>query len=152
MLLVSGNHVCFHCYRFWCYYDFNLLCKFEQAKACESFRWKCEHFNKLHISADNVFSSLAGLRFLWQLLPKSGKADDKHHLVHVPLKETPLSDCGGFCGDLEMQIEIEDQVCKIRLIFHILLWCLWWLIVVSNCWLAFCTSGFGIRFACGEGN
>ncbi|KAF3328130.1 nuclear pore complex protein GP210 [Carex littledalei] len=58
---------------------------------------------------DNVFSSLAGLRFLWQLLPKSGKADDKHHLVHVPLKETPLSDCGGFCGDLEMQIEIEDQ-------------------------------------------
>lgn len=100
------------------------------------------------LSADNIFSSLAGLRFLWQLLPKSGKADDKHHLVHVPLKETPLSDCGGFCGDLEMQIKIEDQVCKIRLIFHILLL----VIVVSNSWLVFCTSGFGIRFACGEGN
>lgn len=24
--------------------------------------------------------------------------------------------------------------------------------VVSKCWLAFCTTGFGIRFACGEGH
>jgi hypothetical protein len=76
--------------------------------------------NNLCVAADNVFSSLVGLQFLWQLLPKSGKDDEKNHLVHVPLKETPLSDCGGFCGDLERQIEIEDQVCTIKLVFHIL--------------------------------
>ncbi|KAJ1693956.1 hypothetical protein LUZ63_010654 [Rhynchospora breviuscula] len=58
---------------------------------------------------DNVFSSLVGLQFLWRLLPKSGKGEEKNHLIHVPLKETPLSDCGGFCGDLETQIKIEDQ-------------------------------------------
>ncbi|XP_020590904.1 LOW QUALITY PROTEIN: nuclear pore complex protein GP210 [Phalaenopsis equestris] len=68
----------------------------------------------LHITAfddeDNVFSSLAGLRFLWQLIPKSLEADRMHRLFHVPLKETPLSDCGsGFCGDLDARIELEED-------------------------------------------
>lgn len=34
-----------------------------------------------------------------------------HHLVHVPLKDSPLSDCGGLCGDLNIQIKLEDSVC-----------------------------------------
>lgn len=97
MLLISVNHVYSHCYWFRCYYHCTLL-------------FKHEHANNLFLCADNVFSSLVGLQFFWQLLPKSGKADEKNHLIHVPLKETPLSDCGGFCGDLERQIEIEDQV------------------------------------------
>ncbi|KAJ0969107.1 hypothetical protein J5N97_021984 [Dioscorea zingiberensis] len=58
---------------------------------------------------DNVFSSLVGLRFLWQLLPKSLETVGLHYLIHVPLKETPLSDCHGFCGDLETQIKLEDS-------------------------------------------
>lgn len=32
-----------------------------------------------------------------------------HHLVHVPLKLSPLSDCGGLCGDLDVQIKLEDS-------------------------------------------
>lgn len=63
------------------------------------------------ILAENVFSSLVGLQFLWKLVPKSSEGDNSHYLVHVPLKETPLSDCGGFCGDLHTQIELEDRVC-----------------------------------------
>jgi len=62
------------------------------------------------ILAENVFSSLVGLKFLWQFKPKSSESTAIHHLVHVPLKETPLSDCGGFCGDLDTQIELEDRV------------------------------------------
>ncbi|XP_008807451.2 LOW QUALITY PROTEIN: nuclear pore complex protein GP210 [Phoenix dactylifera] len=58
---------------------------------------------------ENVFSSLVGLQFLWKLVPKSSEDDNSHYLVHVPLKETPLSDCGGFCGDLHTQIELEDR-------------------------------------------
>lgn len=58
---------------------------------------------------ENVFSSLVGLKFLWQLDPKSSEDTDVHCLVHVPLKETPLSDCGGFCGDLDFQIDLEDR-------------------------------------------
>ncbi|KAG1358954.1 hypothetical protein COCNU_08G004000 [Cocos nucifera] len=58
---------------------------------------------------ENVFSSLVGLQFLWTLVPKSSEDDTSHYLVHVPLKETPLSDCGGFCGDLHTQIELEDR-------------------------------------------
>lgn len=34
-----------------------------------------------------------------------------HHLAHVPLKDSPLSDCGGLCGDLDIQISLEDNVC-----------------------------------------
>ncbi|XP_048503398.1 nuclear pore complex protein GP210 isoform X3 [Beta vulgaris subsp. vulgaris] len=57
-------------------------------------------------SEDNVFSSLVGLRFMWQLRPQSDKSS--HHLVHVPLSDSPLSDCSGFCGDLNIQIKLED--------------------------------------------
>lgn len=32
-----------------------------------------------------------------------------HHLVHVPLKLSPLGDCGGLCGDLDVQIKLEDS-------------------------------------------
>ncbi|XP_015576193.2 nuclear pore complex protein GP210 isoform X1 [Ricinus communis] len=58
-------------------------------------------------SADNVFSSLVGLQFMWHLLPETGELP--HHLAHVPLKESPLSDCGGLCGELNIQIKLEDS-------------------------------------------
>ncbi|KAL6960548.1 hypothetical protein U1Q18_038311 [Sarracenia purpurea var. burkii] len=54
----------------------------------------------------NVFSSLVGLQFMWQLMPE---ATASHHLIHVPLKDSPLGDCGGFCGDLDIQIRLEDS-------------------------------------------
>ncbi|KAK4782397.1 hypothetical protein SAY86_016499 [Trapa natans] len=44
---------------------------------------------------------------MWQLTPEN--TGQPHHLVHVPLKASPLSDCGGFCGDLNVQIKIEDS-------------------------------------------
>lgn len=44
---------------------------------------------------------------MWQLMPE--KDGLPHHLVHVPLKESPLSDCGGLCGDLDIQVKIEDS-------------------------------------------
>ncbi|CAL5090263.1 unnamed protein product [Urochloa decumbens] len=56
---------------------------------------------------ENVFSSLVGLQFLWQLSPRL--LDSRHHLVHIPLKETHLSDCGGFCGDMNVRFELEDK-------------------------------------------
>ncbi|PRQ54034.1 putative invasin/intimin cell-adhesion [Rosa chinensis] len=54
---------------------------------------------------ENVFSSLVGLQFMWQLETN----EPLHHLVHVPLKDSPLSDCGGLCGDLDVQIKLEDS-------------------------------------------
>ncbi|KAJ7974628.1 Nuclear pore complex protein [Quillaja saponaria] len=57
-------------------------------------------------SKENVFSSLVGLQFMWQLAPANGSP---HHIVNVPLKESPLSDCGGLCGDLDIQITLEDS-------------------------------------------
>ncbi|XP_052195537.1 nuclear pore complex protein GP210 isoform X2 [Diospyros lotus] len=56
---------------------------------------------------ENVFSSLAGLQFMWQLMSEANGLS--HHLVHVPLKDSPLGDCGGFCGDLDIQIQLEDS-------------------------------------------
>ncbi|KAL2939116.1 hypothetical protein RDABS01_022565 [Bienertia sinuspersici] len=58
-------------------------------------------------SEDNVFSSLVGLRFMWRLLSESDESS--HHLVHVPLGDSPLSDCSGFCGDLNIQIKLENS-------------------------------------------
>ncbi|KAM7268816.1 hypothetical protein ACFE04_010982 [Oxalis oulophora] len=55
---------------------------------------------------ENVFSSLVGLQFKWQLKPEA--SGSPHHLAHVPLKDSPLSDCGGLCGDLDIQIKLED--------------------------------------------
>lgn len=69
--------------------------------------YACNYFININ-SAENVFSSLVGLRFNWSLMPQS--IDGDNHLLHIPLKETPLSDCGGFCGDLETQIQLEDNV------------------------------------------
>lgn len=63
--------------------------------------------------ADNIFSSLVGLRFMWKLMPENDNSS--HHLVHVPLADSPLSDCSGFCGDLNIQIKLEDSVC---VLFH----------------------------------
>ncbi|XP_062193278.1 nuclear pore complex protein GP210 [Phragmites australis] len=57
---------------------------------------------------ENVFSSLVGLQFLWQLSPML-LDNSSHHLVHIPLKETHLSDCSGFCGDMNIRIELEDK-------------------------------------------
>lgn len=58
-------------------------------------------------SEENVFSSLVGVRFMWQLIPESDGS--LHNLAHVPLRDSPLSDCGGFCGDLDIQIKLEDS-------------------------------------------
>lgn len=33
-----------------------------------------------------------------------------HHLANVRLKDSPLGDCGGLCGDLDIQIKLEDDV------------------------------------------
>ncbi|EOA18977.1 hypothetical protein CARUB_v10007615mg [Capsella rubella] len=56
---------------------------------------------------DNEFSSLVGLQFMWKLMPESGGTT--HHLAHVPLKESPLTDCGGLCGYLDIQKKLEDS-------------------------------------------
>lgn len=66
------------------------------------------YFRFLDLCADNVFSSLVGLQFMWELKPEANGLP--HHLVHVPLKDSPLSDCGGLCGDLDIQIRLEDSV------------------------------------------
>lgn len=50
---------------------------------------------------------------MWQLMPETNVV--LHHLVHVPLKDSPLSDCGGLCGDLDVQIKLEDSVCILLL-------------------------------------
>ncbi|CAL5410420.1 unnamed protein product [Camellia sinensis] len=59
----------------------------------------------LHVQ--NVFSSLVGLQFMWHLMLEANGL--LHHLVHVPLKDSPLSDCGGLCGDLDTQTKLEDS-------------------------------------------
>ncbi|EPS63976.1 hypothetical protein M569_10806, partial [Genlisea aurea] len=56
---------------------------------------------------DNVFSSLVGLRFIWKLLPEPSEL--VHKLVHVPLKDSPLSDCGGLFGDWDIQVKLEES-------------------------------------------
>lgn len=53
-----------------------------------------------------MFSSLVGLQFMWHLMPENDGLS--HHLVHVPLKDSPQSDCGGLCGDLDIQVKLED--------------------------------------------
>lgn len=53
-----------------------------------------------------MFTSLVGVQFMWQLMPETDGLP--HHLVHVPLKESPLSDCGGFCTDISFQTRLED--------------------------------------------
>lgn len=45
---------------------------------------------------------------MWQLMPETDGSS--HHLLHVPLKDSPLSDCGGLYGDLDVQIELENSV------------------------------------------
>ena len=36
-----------------------------------------------------------------------------HRLGHVPLVNTHMSDCGGFCGDIDTQIGLEESgVCS----------------------------------------
>lgn len=57
------------------------------------------------LDADNVFSSLAGLQFMWQLSPMTQTGDLTHRLTHVPLKHTSLSD-----GEIDTQIELEQNV------------------------------------------
>ncbi|KAL8043788.1 hypothetical protein ABFX02_08G007800 [Erythranthe guttata] len=58
-------------------------------------------------SEDNVFSSLVGLQFMWRLMPENHELP--HNLVHVPLKDSPLSDCGGLFGDLDIQVNLEES-------------------------------------------
>lgn len=59
---------------------------------------------------DNAFSSLTGIQFLWSVLPPiSSTVISSHSLSHVPLKDTPLSDCGCLCGDIDTRIELEEK-------------------------------------------
>lgn len=58
-------------------------------------------------SEENEFSSLAGVPFIWEMCPKIDGLP--RHLVHVPLKDSPLSDCGGLCGDLDVQVKLEES-------------------------------------------
>nr|XP_016476217.1 PREDICTED: nuclear pore complex protein GP210-like [Nicotiana tabacum] len=58
-------------------------------------------------SEENVFSSLVGIQFTWHLMPETDGLP--HHLTHIPLKDSPLSDCGGLCGDLDIQIKLENS-------------------------------------------
>ncbi|EYU30352.1 hypothetical protein MIMGU_mgv1a025404mg, partial [Erythranthe guttata] len=58
-------------------------------------------------SEDNVFSSLMGLRFMWQLMAETHGLP--RNLVHVPLKDSPMSDYGGFFGDLDIQVNLEES-------------------------------------------
>ncbi|KAG0476584.1 hypothetical protein HPP92_013425, partial [Vanilla planifolia] len=68
-----------------------------------------QHTNWLN-AEENLFSSLVGLPVSWELIPKSLESNNIHHLIHVPLKETPLSDCvSGFCGDLDIQVKLEEK-------------------------------------------
>lgn len=53
---------------------------------------------------DNVFSSLAGLQFMWQLSLLSQTGDVAPRLSHVPLKQTALID-----GEIEDQIHLEQN-------------------------------------------
>ncbi|XP_023634902.1 nuclear pore complex protein GP210 isoform X2 [Capsella rubella] len=55
---------------------------------------------------ENEFRSLVGLQLIWKLMPGSGGSTQ--HLAHVPLKESPLTDCGGFCAHLDIQKKLED--------------------------------------------
>ncbi|CAM6103477.1 unnamed protein product [Calypogeia fissa] len=55
-------------------------------------------------SEENVFSSLVGLQFVWQLSPVNTFDDfEAHRLMHVPLKDTALGD-----GEIDFQIEMEQ--------------------------------------------
>jgi nuclear pore complex protein Nup210 len=54
-------------------------------------------------SEDNVFSSLVGLQFVWHLIPETD--GPQHHLVHIPLKDSPVSDN----GDLNIQTTLEES-------------------------------------------
>ncbi|CAA0831085.1 Nuclear pore complex protein GP210 [Striga hermonthica] len=56
---------------------------------------------------ENVFSSLVGLQFIGQLMPESHGVSD--NLMHLPLKDSPLRDCGGLCGDLDIQVKLEES-------------------------------------------
>ncbi|KAE8771234.1 hypothetical protein D1007_56923 [Hordeum vulgare] len=57
---------------------------------------------------ENVFSTLVGLQFMWQLTPTMHD-NSNHHLAHIPLKETHLSDCSGFCVEMNARFELEDR-------------------------------------------
>ncbi|KAK4710846.1 hypothetical protein R3W88_005359 [Solanum pinnatisectum] len=56
---------------------------------------------------ENVFSSLVGIQFMWDLMPETDGLP--HHLNHILLKDSPLSDCGGLCGDLDIQTNLENS-------------------------------------------
>lgn len=58
-------------------------------------------------SEENIFSSLVGLQFMWQLMPETHGLP--HSLAHVPLRDSPMSDCSGFCGDLDIQVKLEES-------------------------------------------
>jgi nuclear pore complex protein Nup210 len=60
---------------------------------------------------DNMFSSLVGIQISWRFLySESSLGTVTHCLVHVPLKNTALSDCGCICEDIDTRIELEEKV------------------------------------------
>lgn len=44
---------------------------------------------------------------MWDLMPETDGLP--HHLNHILLKDSPLSDCGGLCGDLDIQTKLENS-------------------------------------------
>ena len=64
-----------------------------------------------------MFSTLVGLQFMWQLTPTT-LDNSNHHLAHIPLKETHLSDCSGFCVEMNARFELEDRVCRYQTFTH----------------------------------
>ncbi|WOG84886.1 hypothetical protein DCAR_0104071 [Daucus carota subsp. sativus] len=69
-----------------------------------------DEFATLRVGAfdrqENMFSSLVGVQFKWQLIPET--EGSIHHLVHVPLEFSPLTNCGGLCGDIDVRIKLEE--------------------------------------------
>eukprot|EP00850_Spirogloea_muscicola_P014604 SM000106S13952 [mRNA] locus=s106:116539:129097:- [translate_table: standard] len=61
-------------------------------------------------SEDNVFSSLVGVQFLWELYPADplGVKEDRHRLEHMPLRDTPLH----LRSELTSESDLEDSALR----------------------------------------
>eukprot|EP00850_Spirogloea_muscicola_P018159 SM000163S02327 [mRNA] locus=s163:227464:241100:+ [translate_table: standard] len=61
-------------------------------------------------SEDNVFSSLVGVQFLWELYPADplGVKEDRHRLEQMPLRDTPLH----LRSELTSELDLEDSALR----------------------------------------
>ena len=78
-------------------------------------KWLWAHYSFLFV--DNMFSSLVGIQISWRFhYSESSMGVATHCLVHVPLKDTALSD------EIDTRIELEEKVTVIAVIVtHFLL-------------------------------